>query len=791
MLAGAAWAGAFAVAQAAEPSAAASDAKSSAESGAGDSAAAVGVEQVVVTARRRKEDSQSVPIALNAFSGQSLEARRTYNLRDVQQLAPSLDVTITNPRNTSILIRGLGNNVSVYNDGLQPAVGVYLDQVYLGRPGQAVFDLADLSSVEVLRGPQGTLFGKNTSAGAVVIATNEPKFTPEIIGDASFGSHDYYQTHLTVGGPILDGVLAGRLSLAQTQHGGYATNLYSGSRTDDYRDWSLCGQLLFTPTAEVKWRLTADYGQQRASTADSEVVGLLTNYTNGKPYPFGYLQRLASVGVTPLPIDPDDRTVDVNGLNNYWEEQGGVASILDVVLPLGTLTSVTSYRGWNWSPHNDGDGTQAPAGLDFHQSNQQQQFSQEVRLASRGRHTVDYVAGAYVFWQEIKAQALNAYGPEAANWFISPAAATPTVAAAALDNYTIVSHSGPTTLSAAAFAEGVWHATSKVDLTLGLRYTYEKMTGYFRQTADGVDISGLTATQQAQALALRARYGVANSFDASTQNGSVTGRANLTYHVTDQVLAYGVYSRGYKAGGLNLSNINTTGSFPVSPVVGPETLDSYELGLKSSWLDKRLIANLALFWTEDSNYQTTQINLVSGVSSLSNAGKARSRGVEADLQAQPISDLSVYASATYDDATYESYKNAPCAIEVQAPTCDLTGRQLPGPPRWSASTGGEYKRGIGEIRGFAAEAYLGGDYSYRSSVYTTAADSLYSLIPGYGLLNLRAGVRARDGAWDIQVWARNAADADYFLSRAAGNTGAVTGVLGDPRTYGVTLRARY
>src|SRR5262249_40656482 len=158
------------------------------------------------------------------------------------------------------------------------------------------------------------------------------------------------------------------------------------------------------------------------------------------------------------------------------------------------------------------------------------------------------------------------------------------------------------------------------------------------------DLSGLTPAGQAQAIGLRARYGAANSFSAKTDDGSVTGRASLAYKVTPDVLTYATYSPGYKAGGLNLSNINTLGALAVSAVVGPETIDAYELGLKSAWFDKRLTANFALFWTVDDNYQTTQVNLLNNVSSLTNAGKARSRGVEADLQAQPIDGLNLYTS---------------------------------------------------------------------------------------------------------------------------------------------------
>jgi iron complex outermembrane recepter protein len=751
-------------------------------------AAAQVVDEVVVTARRRDEDAQTVPIALNAFNADTLEARRAYNVRDLQALAPSLVVTVTNPRNTSINVRGLGNNVSVYNDGLQPAVGVYLDQVFLGRPGQAVFDLHDLEGVEVLRGPQGTLFGKDTSAGVVVIRTREPRFERELFGDISLGDKGYSQAHLVAGGPLIGDTLAGRLSLGQTQREGFVDNVFTGSKSQDYRDWSARAQLLFTPNDQLKLRLTADYGQQRSSTAASVLTGLLSTYTDGTPYPFGYLQRSAAVGVTPLPIDPAARKVSVNDRNNYWEESGGVNAILDYTLPWAVVTSVTSYRTWNWSPHNDADGTSASAAVDFHQANQQRQFSQEVRLTSTGDRAVDYVAGAYFFWQTIEAEALNAYGPQAAAWFLAPAAAPAATAAAALNNYTIVSRSSPETTSAAVFAEGVWHAADRVDVTLGLRYTWERMTGYFRQRASGQDLSGLAPDQRAIAQGLRARFGVANSFDAETEDGSVTGRLSVAFQATDDVLAYATYARGYKAGGLNLSNINTVGFTAIDPVIGPETIDALELGLKTAWLDKRLTANFALFWTQDRNYQTTQVNQINNISSLTNAGEVRSAGIEADLQARPTENLSLYASAAYTDAKYESYKSAPCAIEIRTTsTCDLSGQRLPGPPKWSASAGGEFSHPVSET----LIGYVGADYSYRSDVFTTANNSIYSRIPAYGLLNLRVGLKAEDGRWEVQAWGRNVTDELYYLALSAANTGAVTGALGDPRTWGVTLRARY
>lgn len=755
-----------------------------------DSADSRSTGDILVTARRREEKIQDVPVAINAFGTAQIEATRTYNLRDLQQLTPSLVVTNTNPRNTSINIRGLGNNVAVYNDGLEPAVGVYLDGVYLARPGQTVFDLADLERIEVLRGPQGTLFGKNTSAGAVVVTTKSPTFTPEAGGDISYGNHDFRQLHAYVSGPITDD-LAARLFVSKTDRDGFVTNRFDGSKGQTYHDLNFRGQLLYQPTDRFKLRVIGDYGRQRANTASGVLVGVIRNYDNGGSFANNYYDRAARFGYTPVPADPSARITDTNANPRYRMNQYGIAATADLSLDNATLTSVTAYRAWNWYPHNDGDATSLDAGVDFHQSNNQRQFSQELRIASAGENRVDYVAGLYYLYQSIRAEAVNLYGSQAAAWFLPPST-NPAVGAAALNGYNVVSHSRPVTNSYAAFAQTIWHITPTVDLTTGLRYTYETKTGWFDQNATGASLAGLTAAQQAAAQTIRGRYGVANRYDAQTREGRLSGQATLSWKITPTVLAYATYARGNKFGGLNLANISTTGQFAANPVIAPETIDSYEAGLKTSWLDGRLTANVTGFWTDDKDYQTTIIDIDrNSVSYFANAGKVRTRGFEADVRAAPTSWLSVYASGTYDDARYVSYANSPCPIEITGQSlCDLSGRRLPGVSKWAGSAGGEARAPIGERLGHDSEVYLGSDYSYRSNFYTTANDSRYSLIPGYGIVNLRVGVRALDGRFDLQLWARNLANKNYYLSLAATNTGAITGTLGDPRTYGITLRTR-
>ncbi|EIZ77226.1 TonB-dependent receptor-like protein [Novosphingobium sp. Rr 2-17] len=749
-------------------------------------------DDIIVTARRRNERIQDVPVAANAFGGDQLAATRTYNLRDLQQLTPSLVVTNTNPRNTSINIRGLGNNVSVYNDGLEPAVGVYVDQVYLARPGQAVFDLSDVDRIEVLRGPQGTLFGKNTSAGAVVVTTKSPTFEPEAGGDITVGNYNFRQIHAYASGALIDDLLAARLYVSKTDRDGYMTNRYDGTDTQDYHDFGLRGQLLFTPTPDFKLRLIGDYGRQHSKTAASVLTGVIRQYDDGTNFANNFTDRAERLGYTPTAIDPGARIVDVDANPRYKMNQWGVTSIADWTIPGNILTSVTAYRAWNWYPHNDGDSTSLDAGSDFHQSNEQRQFSQELRIASDGTRKIDYVAGLYYLWQSIEAEAVNAYGSQAADWFVSPSVDR-TAAAAALNGYTVIGRSKPVTNSYAAFGQGIWHITPTFDFTGGLRYTYEKKTGWFEQTATGASLDGLTAEQLAAANTIRSRYGVANSYSAQTSAGRVSGSATLSWKVTPDALIYATYGRGHKFGGLNLANITTTGTYAADPVIKPETIDSYEVGVKTAWFGNKLTANLAAFWTDDSNYQTTVVDVDrNNISYFANVGKVRSRGIEADLRANPASWLSLYASGAYTDAKYVSYPNSPCPTEVTGQTiCDMSGRRLPGVSKWAVSAGGEAHLAVGTVLRRDSEVYVGADYSYRSNYYTTANLSRYSLIPGYALLNARIGVRALDGLVDVQVWARNLTDKLYYLSLSAATTGAITGTLGDPRTFGVTLKTRF
>jgi iron complex outermembrane receptor protein len=753
---------------------AADGAASSANAGAvAGEAAAAEMDEVVVTARHRSEDSQKVPAALSVIGGDFLEKTNTTNIGQVAQLVPSVQFTFFNARNANINIRGLGNNVGLANDGLDPGVGFYVDQVYYSRPATATLDLVDLDHVEILRGPQGTLFGKDTTAGAISITTSSPTFTPSGGAEVTGGNYGYFQAKGTVSGPIIADKLAGRLSLATTTRDGLLTNAHDGEKVNNYRNFTARGQLLFTPTDDLKVRFIADYGNQFTDCCVQVLSGIVTP-PNGKNFT-AYAQHF---GYTPV-VAPFSRTADVNSPFQARQETGGASVQVDWSTPNAVFTSITAWRFWNWWPKNDADNSPLSILTVAQNGDYQNQYTQEFRVASAGEHRIDYVAGVYLYREQITAVGAQAYG-DAASYFLLSAALPSLVANGVRADYT----SNYNTDSLAAFGQAVWHITPDINLTGGLRYTDDFKRGNFTQVASG----GVPLTGALAALApYRAALASNGYLAVKDQNNNLSGMANLSWQATPQVLAYANYARGYKSGGLNLTQL------PVgaSPVVAPESIDAVEFGLKTKLFDRRLVLNADVFWQQDKNYQANIIDPILLKMYLANVPKVKVQGVEVDIQAQPTEHVSLYASATYNDAVYDKYPGAPCGLEhANLATCNLNNSTLAGTPRWAIAAGGEVNHPV-TFGAREAEVYVGADYTYRSSIYSAATDSIYSRLPQLSLLNARAGVRS--DKWDAYVWAKNLFDKDYFTTAAggSGNTGSIYAQLGDPRTYGVTLRVKY
>ena len=753
------------------------------------SQAAGGVPEIIVTAsRRRDENAQDVPIALSVVSAEALERKGDYTLLQIQQQVPSLQVFSFNPRNTNVNIRGLGSNVALTNDGLEAGVGFYIDNVYYGRVGLSQFDLVDLDRLEVLRGPQGTLFGKNTTSGVVNITSRAPSFSPELSAEASYGNYDYVQLRASASGAIVPDLVAVRLSGALTDRGGFLYNTTKGSDAQDYYNVSVRGQVLITPSDDIQLRLIGDYSKQKQKFALTIFVDHHETYANGAPIANNFLDRAARFPAYTLPaFDPFAREGEADGHYQANMEGYGVSGQLDWDLGGAKLTAITAYRWWDWYPSNDGDGISLPIVTIAQQQNFQRQFSQEVRIASDNAGPLNYVVGAYYFWQTVRGYGAFGYGSDAALWNVPTV--DPVAANAALDGFTAASYSEPVTKSFAGFGQIDWKVTDSLTLTAGLRYTHEKKSGVFEQWwTGGNDLSGLTPVQQATANALRGQFNPVTDYSTELSDNSLGGLVSLAWKVGPDALLYATYSRGNKSGGLNLTSLPAG----VTPDVAPEKVNNYEAGFKTQFLDRCLTFNGAAYWTEITDYQTAIIEQASTTTFrqyIANIPKVRSRGFEADLSFRASDNFSLFGSLSYTDAKYVEYTNAPQAVERLNVSSiqDLSGEPLPGVPKFTYSFGAEGHAALG---GGGLELYANADWSHRSSFNTSASNSAWAQVPGYGIANARIGLRSDDRVWDVSIWAKNLFGRDYSTTLSAANNGAITGQLGDPGTFGATVRTK-
>ncbi len=743
-----------------------------------------GVAEVVVTARKTRERLADVPIAITAVSGDQLRANDHLRIEDLNVLAPSMNSVEQNGHQTSVTIRGLGANPG--NDGLENSAGVFLDGVYLGRPGMVDTDLIDIDHVEVLRGPQGTLFGKNTTAGVVSIMTEAPRFDFGATVQASYGNYNYQQYQGTITGPIVNDVLAFRLTANSTTRDGDIHDISTDQNVNNISRQGVRGQLLYTPTPNFRLRLIGEFEHDRQSTG-----GVLLIETLGQT-PAAIATKLAAVGGVSLVPDPTGRTTYDGGPFLTGTQQGALSAEANWTLGGYTLTSITAWRSWKYNSDADEDLTIANV-LNGGYNINDNQYSEEFRLKFPRTGPVDAVIGVYYFNQGVHTDSFSNYGPEAAAWLTGiPDALLPTYAKASPAVATTLNYdysrsdtiATPETNSYAAFGQAVWHVDPRWNITAGLRVTYEtKEESVYRPQPISTITGGPIAAFASQAVApfTVGIRGTAPSFLISTD-----------YHFAPSMMAYASVAQGQKAGGVN-PTLPAAGR-PISSLeVLPETATDYEIGVKGDLFQHRLDFNLDAFYTHVDNYQATYLAYVNGSvqTLLTNVGKVQTEGVEADLTARPIRGLSVTANGSFNDAYYASYTNGPCAVENVGQTiCNLTGRPLAQAPRWIANLITAYEHPLGDdliVHGTA-------EYAFRSKFYGSPDDSQYTLTGGFGLLNLRLGIRSARGGWDLSLWGKNVTDKRYanlFGSLGSLLPGTYYANFADPATYGVTVRKSF
>ncbi|MFT3931004.1 MAG: TonB-dependent receptor [Spongiibacteraceae bacterium] len=758
------------------------------------SASKSSAEEVIVTARFREENIQDVPASISVLSGDKLEATGTASFDQLIKLQPSVQYISSNPRNTAVTIRGLGSVIGLTNDGIEPGVGIYVDGVFFARPGSAATDLLDIDRIEVLRGPQGTLFGKNTTAGALNILTNAPSFDDKLKLETSLGNLGFRQFKASVNGGLVDDVVAGRLSYGETRRDGNIHNVTTGEDQNDIKNKAVRGQLLIKPADSVNVRLSADYSKIDPDSAQTQVFVRYGATQRSAASQFPALA--AAFNYAPASTNPYDRLADVNSPLEAKQILKGISATVDWDLGDVTLTSITAKRKWDWTPQNDRDYTALSIRTKSNNNSEQDQKSQELRLTSNGDNALDWIVGLYWFNQNVETNGIEQWGSDAARWLIGTTTGTPAVAVPTnlLDGYQANTHVLSDTTSKAIYGQFTYDITDRLHVTPGLRFTSEEKSGDFTQVVSG----GLSTTTSAL---VSAKNGIARNqhYEAGFTDKKLTGQVSLAYDLSSNYLAYTTLARGFKSGGINAAGIPTDAAGNpalVSAEIDPEQTTTLELGLKSQLFDGAATANIAVYSTRVDDYQANVVDSGPGAlrGYLANIDRVTVNGVELDTAFRLSNSLTAYAALAYTDAKYDSFKNGPPPLEYLTSTTaayDLSGEKLPGVSKWAGSLGAEYNY-LGSFFSARGDYYFGTDVSFRSNWNSDASVSKYAEIAGYGLVNFRTGFKADNGT-DVTLFVRNAFDKEYlnFVSIQAGNSGAIYGQPGDERTYGVTIKTEF
>ncbi|KFF06558.1 TonB-dependent receptor [Flavobacterium reichenbachii] len=741
--------------------------------------------EVVVSSRRRIEKVQDVPIAVSVITGKQAEQTGAFNVNRIKELVPSVQLYSSNPRNTGINIRSLGSPFGLTNDGIDPGVGFYVDGVYYARPAATTLDFIDVEQIEVLRGPQGSLFGKNTTSGAFNITTRKPSFTSGADFEVSYGNYNFLQAKASITG-ALGKKVAGRLSFSGTQRDGLIDNVATGRPTNTLNNQGIRGQLLFTPSERTNIILAADITTQRPDGYAQVVAGVAPTQRAA------YRQFDAIIKDLNYQLPSQnafDRKIDHDTPWRSGQDMGGISLNIDTKIANGTLTSTTAWRFWNWDPSNDRDFTGLQVLALSQNPTRQTQITQEVRYAGQLTSRISGVVGAFFIDQTSQTNGTEESGN--AQWRFAQSTTSALWKTPGLfEGYGIKTDANIRASSAAVFSQIDWAITDRLHILPGLRYNFDKKDAHYARTTYG----GLQTTDPAL-LALKKLVYSDQAFDSSIDNTDFSGNLTLTYKASDKINAYATYAKSYKPVGVNVAGLPTNSAGqPLLDlaVIKPEKVNHYEVGVKTSPF-KNSILNLALFRTEIKDFQTNVQAAELGVNRgyLANADKVSVKGAELDASFVVNRNLTINAAATYTDAKYDKFTNAPLPLEeTGAPVSfkDVSGSSLPGASKWAGSLGGELSDRA-TFFGNAGKIFLAVDSYARSEFSSSPSASKYLVVPGYAIFNARLGFRATQGL-SIQFWGRNLLNKDYYeqLLPAGGNTGQYAAVLGDQRTYGITLK---
>lgn len=712
---------------------------------------------IVVTATRRAEALQDVPLSVSAVRGETLRERGVQNFEEITDQIPGLYIEAPQGASSaSIRIRGVGSQGF---SSVDPSVGVLVDGVFQPRIGAVFTELQDIERVEVLRGPQGTLFGKNTTAGAIRIITAKPD-TEEFSGrlQAVGGNFANAEVRGLVNVPLVEGLLGLRVSGFFAEREGFNDNLLLGTETRGFERSGGRAKLLFTPTENFSALYSGEFtstdqsldqGLVRYGTLDSSRAGA----NSGAP-----LETVAeTLGQTLPEIGPFTREV-------FQDEQFAEDEIARHILTLEgdvlghSITSITAYETVESFLPADNDGT--PLSItQITSAPETETFTQEIQIASPDDRRFRYLLGFWYQDEEIDSPTLVADGADLATLEGRPQR-PPSEVNSDIQNETI-----------AFFGNASFDLTEALTLSGGLRYT--EVEKFQNQT-----ISGFPVIDDRE-----------ETFD------QVSGNAELSYALPSGGIVYAAYDRGFKAGGFNRQEV-------LAFILGPsfalpeerltfdsETTDAYELGLKTSLWDGRLDLNIAAFYQTFDDFQVTS-RFPPSSTIVQNAAQVDTTGIELEFNADLSDSVTLFGATTIMSAEYDDFTNAPAAsVDSKSPAAsqDLSGETLDNAPEFTANLGLEFQHVFPSLPSveFTGLGLL--NYRSEANLEPTLADD--TIQDGYALFDARLGAGPVDGNWKLTLWGRNLFDEEYAVSagRPSGHSDGLTLVQGLPRTYGVQL----
>lgn len=756
-------------------------------------APSAGPEDIIVTAQKRSQNLQDVPAAVSVLSAAQIEASGSNNIEALQSLVPTLTFRKGGTTlNSSLFLRGVGTiNFSI---AAEPSVAAVVDGVVLARSGEAFGDLYDIQRIEVLRGPQGTLFGKNASAGVVNIVTKRPGkvFGAELNLGAFEGGE--YKIKGAVDAPLGEQVRT-RLTAFYGQYDGNIRNLTTGQDINGYKRYGVRGVVEADASEALKLTLIADY---RKSDDDccGEVIG--TAPTGGLAAP---LNALLS-GIT-LQGDKT-RQVRNNLVTATEEESYGVSLQGDLEVGDHTLTSITAYRKWNNREIREGDwldGGAAYVGINqLHDDGPQKSstFSQEFRITSPTDGFFEYVGGLYYY----RAKAERTFTRNVIQCLSTTAAADATgqrpcsPALSVFRNTSGTANFGSTFENYAAFGQGTININDNLRLIAGLRYTKDNLSSFLTRVRVG----------PAQNLAIPG-INPDFAFAGKTDKDNLSGKAGIQIDLADHHMAYFTYARGYKGPAFNtffnmFRNLRTdpanaaTRPFPAlgevdnTQPIAAETANSYEIGLKNSFLDNKIILNLAGYYAKYNNFQANNFQLIAGVvvSTLANAGTVSTRGFEADFVIRPVDNFSLSGGVAYTDAHIDKFLVPPGST-----ASDRNGEQLPLTSKYKASLGGEYVAAVGDM----FDVYFNADMALQSKqvsdLQAAPAVRQQLTIRGFATVNASIGFADKADKYRLTFVGKNLGDVSYASLITTGGPGGSLRYLiprEADRYFGATLRIK-